>query len=103
MINSIITSNTEHCLICGSPYVVEHHAIGGTSGRRLADEDGLTVPLCAKHHNLDSRESVHLNPTIAKWSKVVGQLAYEKKIVSEGHTEAEAREMFRRRYGKSYL
>ncbi len=100
---SIITYDTEHCLICGSPVVVEHHAISGTSGRKLADEDCLTIPLCPRHHNMDSRESVHLNPTIAKWSKIVGQLAYEKKIVSEGHTEAEARELFRRRYGKSYL
>lgn len=100
---SIITSDTDHCLICGSPVVVEHHAISGTSGRKLADKDGLTIHLCPKHHNIDSRESVHLNATIAKWSKIVGQLAYEKKIVSEGHTEAEARDIFRRRYGKSYL
>lgn len=100
---SIITSDMEHCVICGSPIVAIHHAISGTSGRKLADEDGLTIPLCPKHHNMDSRESVHLCPTIAKWGKMVGQLAYEKKIVSEGHTEAEAREIFRRRYGKSYL
>lgn len=100
---SIITYDTEHCLICGSPNVVEHHAISGTSGRKLADEDGLTIPLCPKHHNMDSRESVHLNAAITRWSKMVGQLAYEKKLVSEGHTESEARELFMRRYVKSYL
>lgn len=102
-IKSIITSDMEHCLICGSPVVAMHHAISGTPGRKLADDDELIIPLCPRHHNMDTRESVHLNPAIAKWSKMVGQLAYEKKIVSEGHTEAEAREMFRRRYGKSYL
>lgn len=103
MMKSIITDDLEHCLICGSPIVAIHHAISGTAGRALADEDELTVPLCPRHHNMDSRESVHLNPTIAKWSKIVGQLAYEKKMVSEGHTEDEARQMFRRQYGKSFL
>jgi len=102
-LNSIITNDLEHCIICGSPTVAIHHAISGTANRKLADEDGLIIPLCPKHHNMDSCESVHLNPTIAKWSKMVGQLAYEKEIVSTGLTAREARDMWIRRYGKSYL
>jgi len=101
--DSIITNDLEHCIICGSPNVAIHHAMSGVANRRLADEDGLIIPLCAKHHNMDSRESVHLNPTIAKWSKMVGQLAFERKKVSMGLTDSEARREWMQRYGKNYL
>ena len=101
---SIIT-DVKYCLICGCPIVAIHHAISGNSNRKLADEDKLTIPLCPKHHNMDSKESVHLNATISRWSRIVGQLAYELEMVSTGQakTKEEAKEMFRLRYGKSYL
>lgn len=104
-LESVIVDDLEHCVICGSPMVAIHHAIGGTSNRKLADIDKLIIPLCPKHHNLDSKESVHLNPVIAKWSKMIGQLAYELEMVSteKAKSKDEAREMFRRRYGKSFL
>lgn len=103
MFESIITSDTDHCLICGSPNVVMHHAISGTSGRKLADEDKLTIPLCPKHHNMDSKESVHLNPTISKWCKMIAQLAYIQNEVSQGLTVEEARKKFFDRYRKFYI
>jgi hypothetical protein len=103
MFDSIITTDTEHCLICGNPNVVMHHAISGTSGRKLADEDNLTIPLCPKHHNMDSKESVHLNPTIAKWCKMVAQFAYIQNEVSHGLTVEEARKKFFDRYKKFYI
>lgn len=101
--NSIITSDMEHCLICGSPIVAIHHAISGTSGRRLADEDGLIIPLCPRHHNMDSKESVHLNPAISKWCKMVAQFAYIQNEVSHGLTVGEARKKFFDRYKKFYI
>lgn len=101
---SIITDDTLHCIICGRD-AVQHHAISGTSGRQLSDRDKLTIPLCPKHHNMDSKESVHLNPVISKWSKMVGQLAWELEMVSTGQAKDknEARNKFRSRYGKSLL
>lgn len=36
-------------------------------------------------------------------SKMMGQLAWEKRAVAGGKTEKEAREAFRSRYGISYL
>lgn len=51
---SVVTPDTCHCLICGSPNVVMHHLISGTSGRKLADQDKLVVPLCPKHHNMEA-------------------------------------------------
>lgn len=102
---SVITTDLEYCAICGNPTVAIHHAVSGNPGRKLADEDKLLIPLCPKHHNMDSKESVHLNPSISKWSKMVGQLAYELEMVSTGRSKSkdEAREMFRSRYGKSFL
>lgn len=104
-LESIITNDLEHCIICGNPTVAIHHAIGGTANRRLSDEDRLLIPLCPKHHNMDSKESVHLNPIIARWSKMVGQLAFETEMVSTGKAKSkdEARKQFRLRYGKSFL
>lgn len=101
---SIITNDTAHCIICGRE-AVQHHAISGTSGRQLADADKLTIPLCPIHHNMDSKESVHLNPAIARWSKIVGQLAWELEMVSTGQAKNkdEALQKFRKRYGKSFM
>lgn len=100
---SIVTPDTCHCLICGNPNVVMHHLISGTSGRKLADQDKLVVPLCPKHHNMDSKESVHLNATVEKWAKMVGQLSYELNEVSQGLTVDEARKKFFDRYRKFYI
>jgi hypothetical protein len=104
MFDSIITKYTCNCIICGSPTVAKHHTVYGTAEREKADQDLLTLPLCPKHHNLDRKESVHLNPAIGAWSKICGQLAYEKHLIAtENVTEEQARERFRKRYGKSYL
>lgn len=104
-VESVITNDMEHCVICGSPTVVVHHAIGGTANRQKSDMDKLLIPLCPKHHNMDGKESVHLNPAIAKWSKIVGQLAFELEMVSSGKAKSkdEAKKQFQLRYGKSYL
>lgn len=100
---SIITNDLEHCLICGSPTVAIHHAINGNPGRKLADEDGLLIPLCPKHHNMDSKESVHLNSIIGKWVKMVAQLSYIQNEVSKGLTVEEARKKFFDRYKKFFI
>nr|DAW76340.1 MAG TPA: CcmH protein [Caudoviricetes sp.] len=46
---------------------------------------------------------IHGNPMAEAMSKIIGQLAWEKRAVAEGQTEEEAREAFRKRYGESYL
>jgi hypothetical protein len=51
----------------------------------------------------DKLERIHDNPMAEKMSKIIGQLAYEKRKVSEGMTEEQARESFRKRYSNSYL
>ena len=46
-------------LIDSTPFVERHHCIGGPN-RKLADEDGLWVPLTPEHHRT-GKDSAHLS------------------------------------------
>ena len=94
----MITDFNELCVICNAKATEVHHLIFGTANRRLSDQDGLTAPLCRKHH-----EAIHRNKELQVLSEIIGQLAYEKSKVAEGMLEAEARVDFTERYGRSYL
>lgn len=92
----IVTKYSGYCIFCGTPTEEEHHLIFGNGKRKLADEDGLKVPCCRKHHTGGKvSERIHDNPMAEKLSKMMGQLAYEANIGT--------REEFRKRYGVSYL
>jgi hypothetical protein len=93
---SIVTEYTDICFFCGRPSECEHHLIFGKGLRDLADQDGLTIPSCNKHHNMGSNtEIIHGNPMAEKLSKMLGQAIWEKHYGT--------REDFRKRYGQSYL
>lgn len=89
-------------LIDGTPNVERHHIFGG-SNRKRSDEDGLWLPLTREHHQ--GNMSVHRNKEMMVLSHIIGQLAFELEMVSTGKAESkeDAKEMFRSRYGKSYL
>jgi len=96
---SILTNYTENCIICGTPTETTHHLIFGRGLRNLADEDKLVLPMCPFcHDELHKQSSV-----AAELSRICGQLAFEKKMCEKGVTADNAREYFRKRYGKSYL
>lgn len=99
---SIITEYETLCLICNKPAQCTHHVICGTSDRRLADEDGLTIPLCNSCHNM-SNNSMHLNQSMNVLGHIIGQLAFEKEMVSQGMSKEESRKAFIKRYKKSRL
>lgn len=91
------------CYYCGRPAECKHHLIFGTSGRALCDDDGIILHSCHKHHKMGKPvEQIHENPAAANLSKMLGQLVFEVRAVEKGHTREEAREMFRRRYGKLF-
>lgn len=93
---SIVTNNIRICYFCGAPAEAEHHLIFGTSNRKLAEADGLKVPICNNCHNFgDKMSRIHDNPMAEKMSKMLGQAFYEAHIGS--------REQFMKRYGRSYL
>lgn len=101
---SIVTEYMDICAICGSPTQCVHHLIFGRGNRALSDDDALTLPMCYKCHSLGTgTKKLHENVVAEKLSKIVGQLAYEKRQVAKGFTEDEARDLFRIRYGRSYL
>ena len=74
LMKSIVT-NKQCCYECGSTLnLQEHHCIHG-SFRKKADNDGLTVLLCAKcHFNLH-----HNNNDLDTKYKILAQKAYVKK------------------------
>ena len=47
--------------------------------------------------------SVHMNKEMSTLMHIIGQLAWEKHCVAGGESEENARELFRKRYGRSYL
>ena len=90
---SIIQSEKE-CYLCGATlYLEEHHIFLGRKHRSLAEEDGLKVWLCAKHHRLD-KNSVHQNVQLRTELQKIGEMKY-----LETHTFSE----WMQRYGKNYL
>ena len=102
--DSILTDNNEYCFFCGRPAECQHHLIFGSSNRKLADDDGLKVPSCNRCHNMGKISGrIHDNPMAEKMSKMIGQLVWENKGVASGLSPYGARELFRKRYGKSYL
>jgi predicted NBD/HSP70 family sugar kinase len=90
-VKSIIPQNEGECYICGIRRCLEtHHCIHGTGRRRLADEDGLTVSLCAVCHRALHDHGYHdrdLQQVAQKsWERVFG-----------------TREEFIQRYGRNYI
>lgn len=106
-LKSIITNDLEHDVITGEDGVVIHHCIFGNGLRKLADEDGLIIPLTPFHHNCADYmipASIHGGVITERLSKMVGQLAWEKEYYRKLSFENDpARDAFRRRYGRSYL
>ena len=95
---TILTKYTEFCVLCGRPKQEEHHLINGRGFRQLSEKHGLKIPICDAEHQV-----ITDNPVAEKLSKIIGQLAYEKDRVAKGDTEDEARESFRKEFGRSYL
>lgn len=93
----MITEYANYCILCGKPRTDIHHCVFGVGKRKLADQDGLTMPLCDSCHR-----AIHQGK-MQTLSKIIGQLLYERNKCAEGMTVEEARENFRRRYFESYL
>jgi len=117
MSKSIVTNYEQYSAFSGRPAECTHHLLFGGAIRKLADEDNLTIGLTNAEHNMSSKgtiNQIHGNPAAESLSKIAGQLAWERvylaKKLANGLGEQtveewldEAREAFRKRYGKSFL
>lgn len=100
MSKSIINEARE-CYICGSQLQLEHHhCLHGTARRKLAEEDGVWLYLCRKHH-----EKVHQNHDMDLILQRLGEEAWlrERGYINNGVPHPDGIAEFVKRYGKNYL
>ena len=94
--DSIVTEYKNICFFCGKAAVEEHHLLFGNGTRKLAEEDGIKVPVCKDCHTMGRVTGrIHDNSMAENLSKKLGQAIWENYYGS--------RQEFRSRYGKSYL
>lgn len=90
--NNSIIDNSNYCIECGKYGVHRHHVLHGLGRRKLADEDGLIIPLCPQcHERLHSSKGHEMDLRYQR----LGEMAY----LGQGHSIEE----FIERYGKNYL
>ena len=91
-----ILQKKKRCLICHTEQDLHcHHVWEGTGRRKISDKYGLTVWLCAKHHNM-SDEGVHFNRDL---DLALKEAAQKKAMEHYGWTT----EDFIKIMGKNYL
>lgn len=105
---SVITKYEGISIISGYAAECRHHLIFGMGKRELAEADGLWIPLLNREHNMAqcAVDQIHDNPPAEYLSKMCGQLAFEKEYYRRKLCEADedpARDVFRERYGESYM
>lgn len=91
----------DYDLIDGTPNVERHHCLMGPD-REKADEDGLWVPLTKEHHTA-GKVSAHQCKEMRVLLEMLAQVSYERDRCAEGMRKEDARESFRKRYGRSFL
>lgn len=91
-----ILQDEKQCLVCLTEQNLHcHHVFEGSGRRKIADKYGLTVYLCARHHNM-SNEGVHNN---RKLDLKIKEWAQEKAMKHYGWDTTE----FIRMFGRNYL
>lgn len=87
--------NQKICYICGcTRNIEEHHIFFGKGLRKISEEHGFKVYLCAEHHRT-GREAAHVCKTTNLYLKNIAQRAFENQKGS--------REDFMKLIGKNYL
>lgn len=105
---SILTSDLEHCILCGRSPVNFHHIFGGPN-RDISTQDDMIIPLCWDcHMRLHSEPSQQMRYRFMreaqeKWESEYVDKYSDGSIQSYVCTSAAARMEFIKRYGKSYL
>lgn len=89
----------EYCFVCEKRIATDwHHLIGGHGKRDLSDKNRLIKPVCRECHTF-----IHNNASAEHLCKMLGQALYEQEKLKEGVSHKDAREYFRREFGRNYL
>ncbi|WP_337495808.1 hypothetical protein [[Ruminococcus] lactaris] len=90
---------TGECYLCEKfgiirywTYLEEHHIFDGNPGRRISEENGFKVKLCAGHHRI-SEKAVHKDIVMMRILQQDAQRAYERT-----HTREQWMELMGRNY-----
>lgn len=90
-----ILQKHKRCLICQAEQNLHlHHVFFGGGRRKISDRYGLTVWLCARHHNM-SDVGIHFNKALDTGVK---QWAQNKAMQHYGWTIDDFRKIFGRNY-----
>lgn len=100
---STVTDVEDTCLLCKGLATQEHHLLCGTSKRKMSEQYGLKIPICAACHNF-----VHQYGPSMKLSKMLGQAIYERNYYRDLYYQMnegidEARQEFIADFIDSYL
>ena len=90
---SIIQKEKE-CLVCKTTFNLHKHHVFGAANRPLSEKHGMTIWLCARHHNM-SNEGIHFKKDLDIKVKEYAQSIFEANLGD--------RNDFRRIFGRSYL
>lgn len=88
-----IIQDGKYCFICGTTFNLEKHHILRGINRQNADEEGLWIWLCNRHHT-GSKQAVHNNKDVDNGLKILAQSTWEK---THSHEE------WMRIFGRNYL
>ena len=91
---SILTTDLEHCIICGKSPINLHEIFYG-SNRLTSIKYGLVIPLCTCNHHKSNVEGIHKDKELDLIWKVKGQQAFMKHY---NKTIEEFIEVFGRNY-----
>lgn len=81
-LNSIVTTESDKCFVCGTTQGLElHHIFFGSANRKISDKYGLTVMLCNQCHRGTS--GVHHNRKLDLHIKQLAQIEFEKNFSFE--------------------
>ena len=91
-----IMQNKKRCYVCGlyAP-VEEHHIFFGNPNRKISEENGFKVWLCAEHH----RGTIGVHGKLGHVLDIKLKQECEKKYINQGHAVQD----FIKLIGKNYL
>lgn len=100
-VKSIMHQEPGECYLCNKlekrhwthSYLETHHAFPGNPGRKISEENGFTVKLCARHHR-NGEQAAH---------KDIKSLRLIQRDIQAEYEKTHTREQWMKLIGRNYL